>query len=206
MGNWREGRGKVAGPGDTGPVVPGEVLNFNLSTGSSLGRIEGKWQGKTRATSQHRPTATGQWSSQVLAAPCLLPPCPPASASSPSPMMPSPHLRRVCLLGWVLGCLVWISDSAGTLSKQCDSARSAATLHTALGVRANPCPGQQAAHLTQPEAQPGFRALPGQTPPHPNPLAPPSGFGWTRGPEEVPGRDLKEHPALMCGTSCSLPG
>lgn len=138
--------------------------------------------------------------------PCLLPPCPPTSASSPSPVMSFPHLRCVRLLGLVLGCLLWISDSAGSLSKQCDPTLSATTPHTALGVRANSCPLASelltSFSLRRSQASEPFLAAP---PPHPHPLAPPC-RAWMDQGSRGSARQGSECPALMCDSSCSLLG
>lgn len=76
---------RLPGPRETRPVGPGDVLNFNLSAGIVWGEFEGRWLGKTAATSRHRPAATGQWSSQLLVAV-------PASSLPAHPRLPPPQV------------------------------------------------------------------------------------------------------------------
>ena len=75
---WKTGgkaRARLPGPGETGPVGPGDVLNFNPSAGVAWGDSEGRWPGKTAATSRHDQLPPGSGPAScwwwALPPPCL---------------------------------------------------------------------------------------------------------------------------------------
>ena len=239
---WRpggSGTGEVArlpGPGDTGPVGPGEILNFILSTGNSVERILGQVAGGNCSDPSAQTVAVVQPGVGGVSLPhlgvklwaCLLPPClvPKSCGVSPTSQM--------CLL-LVVGTRLpfWLQDSGQLLGGLSSVTAPSLSLETfsshsplssgseqtppqSLGLEAPTWPVNCSPHSAS-EALPHSGALPAHVPAPPKLPPPvtrhtqvlvPASRAWN------PGRAQSKCPAgvcmseqpCVCSSSCSLPG